>query len=61
MRSTYPEPDKKDAYESLGVERNADRIKIRKAFRKLALKYHPDKQMSAGEAEQEIAKQKVCT
>lgn len=33
---------KHDYYKTLGVERNADEDNIRKAYRKLARKYHPD-------------------
>ena len=32
-----------DFYKLLGVNKNADNREIRKAFKKLALKYHPDK------------------
>ena len=32
-----------DFYEQLGVNRNADDNTIKKAYRKLSLKYHPDK------------------
>src|SRR3989338_2664327 len=35
---------KKDYYETLGILRNASKDDIKKAFRKLAHKYHPDKQ-----------------
>ncbi|MGB5051126.1 MAG: DnaJ domain-containing protein, partial [Caldilineaceae bacterium] len=34
--------DKRDYYETLGVERNADDAVMKKAFRKLAQQYHPD-------------------
>ena len=33
----------KDYYKILGVDRNAGQPEIKKAFRKLAMKYHPDK------------------
>jgi DnaJ-class molecular chaperone len=34
---------KKDYYKILGVDENASTADIKKAFRKLAIKYHPDR------------------
>jgi molecular chaperone DnaJ len=42
---------KRDYYEVLGVERGADEASIKKAYRQLAKKYHPD--MNPGDAEAE--------
>jgi len=43
--------DKRDYYEVLGVDKNADDAAIKKAYRALARKYHPDQNPGDKEAE----------
>ncbi|MEM6956323.1 MAG: molecular chaperone DnaJ [Myxococcota bacterium] len=43
--------EKRDYYEVLGVDRNADERTLKKAYRKMAMEFHPDRNPDDAEAE----------
>ena len=51
--------EKLDYYEVLGIERTADGEEIKKAYRRLAMQYHPDKVGHLGDEFKGVAEEKM--
>ncbi len=50
--------DKRDYYEVLGVSRDVDDADLKKSYRRLAMKYHPDRNPDNAEAEEKFKEAK---
>ena len=59
MVDTKP-PSSRDPYSILGLDHNASSTQIKLAYRKLALKYHPDRQQHSSEQQKQEATNKFA-
>ena len=60
QRRQYPDVSEEEKYyEVLGLTPSADFAAIKKAYRKLSMKYHPDKVRHLGEEFREVAEEKM--
>ena len=50
--------EEKDYYKILGVEKNASADEIKRAYKKVAIKYHPDRNPGDKEAEEKFRQRK---
>jgi len=53
-----PAYDMPTAYTTLGISPNATDDEVKKAYRRMAMEYHPDKQVNASEQEKQAAAEK---
>nr|WP_317165144.1 DnaJ domain-containing protein [Draconibacterium halophilum] len=51
-------PNTDSDYKILEIERSANEEELKKAYRRMAMKYHPDKVSNLGEEVQNAAKEK---
>ena len=58
LGAMFSEEDKARAYKILDVNKDATDDELKKAYRKMAIKYHPDRVASMGEDVQKAAKEK---
>lgn len=58
-KAMYPQPVSRASLLTLGLESGANWDDVRRAYKKLSLKYHPDRQFSKSQEEKDDAQQKL--